>query len=268
MNFFPSRMGLGLQGSAAAPSWTPEDMFQGGENGDWIDFTDTAKLNQDIDGLGTGVSSAGDPIGHADGVNGNVSVAPADDGTRPTFISGGGALFANASSRKHRITFSSAFSGAEDIWAAAVFSMPSSDASVTNRLITLTENADGSSDTNSALGHILLCSRGDSTNMATYHGAWKSTTAYGFSDVTTAMYSSWDFSESDNILTNDGAPETAVAYTGTGAAQMAYLHIGGIATRYSSASIYEVILLDRIPSASEISDLETYWNTKHGITFA
>lgn len=269
MNFFPSRMGLGVDVAAPASSWTPEDLFQSSELGDWIDYTDTSKLFQLVAGT-TAVASSGDRIGYAAGVNGNNSLAGADTNIRPTFVTGGGALMSDAESRYHRIDVS-AFSAGGDIWSAVVFSAPSGDDASTDRILTFSINANGSGDTFPSSGTALTLYRGSGSNIASYQGAWLNETSFAFDDSKQSVVTAWDYSAGTTVLTLDGSDSPSTAYTKNAAFSPRYLHVGGapgIASRYSNATIYEYIIRNEIPSGSEIAELEGYWATKYGISFA
>lgn len=71
----------GSGGSAPVP-WTPDDLFSGGEAGEWWDITDLSKLFQDTSKT-TPAASVGDPIGAIVGNRSVVDLAQATTADKP-----------------------------------------------------------------------------------------------------------------------------------------------------------------------------------------
>lgn len=247
----------------ASGEFNPADLFVGKE-GIWLDFTDTSTLWQTITGT-SAVASNGDPIGQVDDKADQASLAApiralANDGTRPTFVTGGGAQFTAASVSYLRSILTTRYTGTT-IYSWMVCSVNSSSQSGA-RIIAFNDS-DFDSDDFSAGDIGAFFSRTGSNLQAIRNGA-KSTQAWT-SDVRAIFESKFD--ATNHTMYKNTSAGTPVASTGAWDSNV--IHIGSLdggayGTTNFQGIIYEIgIVFGAIPDAGDITDLQAYLADKY-----
>lgn len=248
----------------ASGEFNPADLFVGKE-GVWWDFTDTSTLWQTVTGT-TAVASNGDPIGQCDDKAAQSSLttplrAVADNGTRPTFVTGGGAQFTAASVSYLKALLAARYTGTTAY--AWIVVKPNSSSQTDARILSLNDSDFPSDDYSTAEECSFL--HQNSGQWKGYRAAAKSTTTAWTSDVRYIFESKYD--GTNHTLYKDTTGETPVSSTGSFGSNL--LHVGSLdAGAFGSSTfqgvIYEIgIVFGAIPDAGDITDLQAYLADKY-----
>ena len=263
---------LGVGGAdIVVGGFTPLDLFNGtsgsssgSEKGFWIDYNDTSTLWQESGSETTQADAASDPIGTVNDKSGNNLdfTARADTSVRPTFVSGGGAQFTSGNSTLHEHAATADYISADSTLSCfAVASVPGTDA---GRIVSAYDVSAASNDYGGATASYAILNAGGSNNMRSY--VFSTNLSVTYTSDTISLFEAWQDATTRSLLVDGGTADTVSTET---AKTLDNFGIGAIPNGSvespTSAIIYEVILIDRVLDATELSDLRNYLNTKWSI---
>lgn len=256
--------------TSAAVTFLPDDLFDGTsagsvgtEKGVWLDETDLDELFQLINST-TPVTTAGQLIGANTDKSGNANtaVAPANDTTRPTYVSGGGAEFTRSPITRLTVALGAAITGT----VLHVFAVVKAPAGENNnaRYVSLSDTAFSDDFFNFQYGIPIQYT--SAAQFSAFRGLVALSAAAAADDQFHLVESLWD--GTNHTLTVDTVDGTPVAdnrsfdfdLIGIGAPP------AGKGDDSCQGVIKEVILLDRNTAlTTDRASIRTYLNNKHVI---
>jgi hypothetical protein len=235
---------------AAAPAFSPLDLFGSGEEGAWYDPSDLSTVWQDA--AGTTPATAGDPVGRIDDKSGNGNHATQSTSTaRPTLQTSGGLYYLDFDGVDDFMRSSSFPAIAQPISAALGFrasAIPKFiiDGHDANQFSLITVNVGGVDKLRFVSGD------GPPFLYVDY--------TYGGDTVARVLANG-----ASSVIAIDGV-ETVGAASATAAVTAWTLGAAGTDVLPLDGRIYGFVAVDRTLTAGEIDDVEAYLATKSGVT--
>lgn len=251
------------------PTWTALQFFQNtgegafaGTKGLWAHGKLSTYMKQTrvtADSGSTAIAAYGDPVGFLQDLSGNGNhLSQATAGLRPTYNAGDvGLNFDGVDDFLERATLAAQITG-NTLWCAIAIS--SGGGGSTNGRIASVKAAGDTSDILSTTAASLISFVGGGTTVqGGRNGSSKSTTTGSLvSGTTSVIESKWD--GTNHTMTLDGTAATPVGSTGSFTVDMFRLMAQAASSpgTYGKGIIKDVVLLNRIPTANEITSYRAF----------